>query len=83
MSDKLIEDDLARGVPEMRRRHLAIALRMQAVATHALQELEQKIAHGQPLNMTADEAQKLRDAGLELEKAARPSTAKVLATKPN
>jgi hypothetical protein len=55
----------------MRRRHLAIALQMQAIAAHALRELQTKIEGGQPLNVSAEDARKLLDAGLRLERSAK------------
>jgi hypothetical protein len=51
----------------MRRRHLKIALRMQAVALYALEELERKVAAGKPLNLGAEDAKTLLDAGGKLE----------------
>jgi proline dehydrogenase len=54
----------------MRRRHLELGLRMQAVASAALQELEEKIAAGRPLNLSREDAETLRDVGAKLEREA-------------
>jgi hypothetical protein len=62
--------DDADSIEEMRRRHLSIGLRMQAIAVRALEELEQKVAAGQPLGLSAEEAKALLDAGAELERSA-------------
>lgn len=43
---------------------------MQAIAVRALEELEQKVAAGQPLNLSADDAKILLDAGSKLERRA-------------
>ena len=55
---------------EMRRRHLAIALRMQKLACIALAELEAKVVSGQKLDMSAADARTLLDAGAKLERDA-------------
>ena len=55
---------------QMRKRHASIGLRMQAVALRALEELEQKIAAGQPLNLSAHDARTLLDSGAKLERVA-------------
>lgn len=62
--------DSAEARVEMRRRHLEIAFRMQAVALYALEALERKAAAGKPLGLRAEEAEKLLDAGRKLERAA-------------
>lgn len=54
---------------ERAKRHLRIGLRMQAVACAALEELEKKVASGQ-LNLSAEDAKILFDAGTALERAA-------------
>jgi hypothetical protein len=64
--------DDAEAILAMRRRHLEIGMRMQAVAVAALKELEQKVASGQPLNLSTEDAKKLLDAGTALERAALP-----------
>lgn len=51
----------------MRRRHLEVALRMQAVALYALEELERKVAAGEPLGLSAMDAKTLLKAGQALE----------------
>jgi predicted transcriptional regulator len=67
-------DDIHVGSPqaiaEMNRRHLSIAFRMQAVAVAALEEWERKIAAGEPLNVSAEDAKALLDAGREMERSA-------------
>ena len=62
--------DDAGSIEAMRRRHLSIGLRMQALAVRALEELEQKIEAGERLDMTAEDAKTLLDAGAKLERAA-------------
>ena len=52
----------------MRKRQAAIGLRMQRIALIALAELEQKVARGEPLRMTAKDAQSMLDIGLRLER---------------
>jgi hypothetical protein len=54
----------------MRRRHLSVGLRFQAVAVYALEELEKKMASGEPLGLTAEDAKTLLDAGSALERGA-------------
>src|SRR5277367_3748952 len=46
---------------EMRQRQAEIGRRALAIVDVALRELEQKIARGEPLNMTCADALKLRD----------------------
>jgi hypothetical protein len=70
ITDETIEFDSPEARRSMRRRHLAIALRMQAVAVAALEELEQKVAAGKPLEMTGEDAHKLLDCGARLERTA-------------
>jgi hypothetical protein len=70
MDDDISDVDSPEQRMQMRKRHAAIGLRMQAVALRALEELEQKVAAGKPLNMTAEDAEKLRDAGAKLEREA-------------
>jgi hypothetical protein len=70
-SDKRVPGlDDTDSVVAMRRRHLSIGLRMQALACIALEELEAKVAAGQPLGLSAEDAKALLDAGAELERAA-------------
>jgi hypothetical protein len=68
------------AVLAMRRRHLQLALEMQALAARGLDELRQRMERGQPLR--ADECKALADAGLELEKSALPEP-EIMAKKPN
>jgi hypothetical protein len=51
---------------EMRQRQAEIGRRALAIVDVALRELEQKIARGEPLNMTCADALRLRDVGREL-----------------
>lgn len=62
--------DSPAAVMAMRRRHLELGLRMQAVALRALHELERKAEAGQPLNLSAEDAKTLFDAGAKLERTA-------------
>jgi hypothetical protein len=68
--DKPDKFDSPEAIVQMRKRHLSIGLRMQAVAVHALEELEQKVAAGKPLNLSAEDAKTLLDAGAKLEREA-------------
>ena len=54
------------SIADMRRRHAEIGMRMMRLALYALQELEEKIARGEPLNMGADDVQKMLDAAAKL-----------------
>jgi hypothetical protein len=63
----LDDDDSIAG---MRRRHIQIAMRMQALGALGLEELEKKAKAGEPLNLTAEDAKTLLDAGAKLERAA-------------
>ena len=58
------------SIEEMRRRHLSIGLRMQAIAVRALEELEAKVDAGQPLSLSAEDAKALLDTGAKLERRA-------------
>ena len=64
------EFDSPAAIRESRRRRAALGVRMQMVAARALEELEAKIAAGQPLNMTREQAETLRNAGEEIEREA-------------
>jgi hypothetical protein len=57
-------------IEAMRRRHLSVGLRFQAIAVYALEELEKKMASGETLGLTAEDAKTLLDAGSALERAA-------------
>jgi len=67
-------DDIDVDSPEqrmaMRRRHASIGRLAQEIALAGLLELKAKLAAGQPLNLTYEEAGKLRGAGLEMEREA-------------
>jgi hypothetical protein len=63
----LDDDDSIAG---MRRRHIQIAMRMQALGALGLAELEAKAAAGKPLGLSADDARALLNAGMEMERAA-------------
>jgi hypothetical protein len=52
----------------MRLRQVHIGRRMQMVAAAALAEWEKKIAAGQPLNISREDAETLRDVGEEMER---------------
>jgi len=57
---------------EMRHRHAELGRRALAIADVALRELEAKVARGEAVNMTREEALRLRDAGAEMvERAAQ------------
>jgi hypothetical protein len=62
--------DSPAAIAEMRRRHISIGRRMQAVALRALEELEAKVAARRPLKLSAEDAKSLFDAGAKLERAA-------------
>jgi hypothetical protein len=62
--------DDAASIIEMRQRHLDVALRMQRVAVRAIEELEQKLARGEPLNLSAEDAKTLLNASAKLERSA-------------
>jgi hypothetical protein len=68
--DDIIDVDSPEQRMAMRRRHVLIGRRMQAVALRALEELEAKVAAGQPLRLSARDAKSLFDAGAKLERAA-------------
>lgn len=68
--DDIIDVDSPEARIAMRRRHLELGLRMQAVGVHALEELEQKIAAGKPLDMSSEDAKKLFDSGATMERLA-------------
>jgi hypothetical protein len=67
--DEKEREQLARDRMAMRRRHLQLALSMQSIAAHGLQELQEKIRQKLPLNMSAGESNALMDAGVKLERA--------------
>ena len=67
--DDIIDVDSPEQRIAMRKRHLELALRMQAVAIAALKELEQKATIGKPLELTAEDAKALLDTGAKLESA--------------
>jgi hypothetical protein len=52
----------------MRLRQVQIGRRMQLVAAAALAEWEQKLAAGQPLNMSREDAEKLMVTGEQIER---------------
>src|ERR1035441_7416959 len=63
-SDKRVPGlDDTDSVVAVRRVSRAIGLRMQALACIALEELEAKVAAGQPLGLSAEDAKALLDAG--------------------
>jgi hypothetical protein len=68
--DDLFTFDSAIERREMRRRHASMGRRMQLVASYAVEELERKMAAGEPLNLSREEAEKLKAVGEELERKA-------------
>ena len=58
--------DSPAAIREMRRRHAELGRRALAIASVALEEWEAKVARGEPLNMTREEALNLRDVGREM-----------------
>ena len=70
MTDEPIDSPGA--ISAMRRRHLKLAFDLQALASHAVRELQEKAAQGR-LDLTVDDAKKLMDAGLKLERQAQPA----------
>ena len=65
--DEVERRELARGRLEMRRRHMRLGMQMQAIAAHALRELQAKVEQKLPLNLSPDEARALMQAGARLE----------------
>ena len=51
----------------MRKRHVELGLRLQRIALYAIEELERKAADGEPLGLSAEDAEKLLDVGRKLE----------------
>ena len=64
----------------MRLRQAELGRRMQLIAAAALEEWEKKLSRGAPLNMSREDAEKLRDAGAKLEREAMDDDASM---KPN
>jgi hypothetical protein len=69
--NELFEFDSPQARREMNRRHAAIAKQMQAIAIHALRELQQKIEAGQPLDISAEDARRMYADGLKMEREAK------------
>ena len=63
--------DSPQAIREMNERQAKLGMLAQKVALAGLAELEQKLATGSPLNMTATEAEQLLDVGLRLERSSR------------
>ena len=61
-------EQLARARSAMRARHLKIAMALQSVGTHALAELQSRIEQKLSLNLSADEARAMIDAGARMER---------------
>ena len=61
----------------MRLRHAEIGRRLQEIGIAALEELEQKIKSGEPLNLTAAECKTLLDVGRQLESEGRRGLARL------
>jgi hypothetical protein len=70
MDDIDVDFDSPEQQLAMRKRHAALGLRMQSIAIQALEELEQKLAAGKPLNLTREDAKTLLAAGAKLERTA-------------
>jgi len=68
--DRLHRDQMARDRVEMNRRHLRVGMLMQSLGVRALSELQARADQGLPLNLSADEARALLDAGARMERAA-------------
>lgn len=68
MSDQKAVDDPAE-IMDMRRRHVRLAMLAQEIALAALLEMKARLAAGQ-LNLTYEEAERLRGAGAKLEREA-------------
>jgi hypothetical protein len=68
---KAIAVDDPNEIAKMNQRQVKLGMLAQEVALAGLLELKQKMATATPLNMTADEAEKLLDVGLRLERTAR------------
>ena len=66
--DEKDRPELARGRVAMRKRHLQIALAMQTIGAAGLAELQEKLKQKLPLNLTAEESQRLLHAGAKLER---------------
>jgi hypothetical protein len=67
--DRRHREKMARDRTEMDRRHLKIGMLMQSVGAHALAELQQRVEMKLPLNLSADEARGLLEAGAKLERS--------------
>src|ERR1035437_7181152 len=62
--------DSPQAIREMNERQCKLGMLMQSIGAHALAELQKKIEQGSPLNLTADQARDLVDAGRKMERAA-------------
>jgi chromosome condensin MukBEF ATPase and DNA-binding subunit MukB len=65
-----VDVDSAEQRLAMRRRQAQLGIRMQRVAIAALEELERKVAAGQPLGVIREQAEKMLAAGQKIERAA-------------
>lgn len=59
----------AESIIAMRRRHLELGLRLQRLAIIALEEWEQKVKAGKPLDVSVEDARTLLATGKELERS--------------
>lgn len=67
--DRRHREEMARQRTEMDKRHLKIGMLMQSVGAHALAELQQRVEMRLPLNLSADEARGLLEAGAKMERS--------------
>jgi hypothetical protein len=70
MSEEPKVDD-PNEIAKMNQRQVKLGMLAQEVALAGLLELKQKMATSTPLNLSGDEARRLLDVGLRLERAAR------------
>lgn len=72
MDNEIINDafDSPAAIRAMRQRHVRFGRLAQEIALAALLEMKAKLDSGEALNLTYEEAEKLRGAGLEIELAA-------------
>jgi len=88
--DGIDDFDSPQARRRMRLRHVRFGRLAQEVAHAALLELKAKLDAGQPLNLTYEQAQQLRDVGVEMERRASAGSgdadagdAPIPPTKPN
>jgi hypothetical protein len=69
--DKEFDLDSPQAIRAMNQRQAKLGALAQKIALAGLRELEKKMEQGQPLNMSAADAEDLLDVGLRLERTAR------------